>query len=59
MAEKARSRHRLVVNVLVAIGAPWEAAETDAEGMEHYVSDTTMTATKRFLVDRLTPGEWS
>lgn len=49
MAERVRARHRLVVDLLVAIGVPAEAAETDAEGMEHYVSETTLEAFRRFL----------
>lgn len=49
MAERVRARHRLVVDFLVAVGVPAEAAETDAEGMEHYVSETTLEAFRRFL----------
>lgn len=52
LAATVRERHRLVVELLVAIGVPQEAAETDAEGIEHYVSDATMAAMKRFLEDR-------
>jgi DtxR family transcriptional regulator, manganese transport regulator len=37
-AKAARERHRLVVDLLIAVGAPQEAAEADAEGIEHYVS---------------------
>ena len=50
LAERVRARHRLVVDVLVAIGVPKEAAESDAEGIEHYVSDTTLNAFARFLL---------
>ena len=49
MANKARQRHRLVVNLLIAVGAPREAAEADAEGVEHYVSDATLRAFEQFL----------
>ena len=49
MAERVRARHRLVVELLVAVGVPLEAAETDAEGIEHYVSETTLDAFERFL----------
>jgi DtxR family manganese transport transcriptional regulator len=49
MAEKARQRHRLVVDLLLAVGAPREAAEADAEGLEHYVSEATLLAFERFL----------
>jgi DtxR family manganese transport transcriptional regulator len=35
MAKRVRERHRLVVDLLIAVGAPREAAEADAEGVEH------------------------
>jgi DtxR family manganese transport transcriptional regulator len=49
LAERARGRHRLVVDVLLAIGVPAEAAEQDAEGIEHHVSDVTLQAFAGFL----------
>jgi DtxR family transcriptional regulator, manganese transport regulator len=49
LAARVRSRHRLVVDVLVALGVPAEAAEADAEGIEHHVSDATLRAFARFL----------
>jgi DtxR family transcriptional regulator, manganese transport regulator len=49
LAARARTRHRLVVDVLVAMGVPVEAAEADAEGIEHHVSETTLKAFGRFL----------
>ncbi len=49
LAERVRVRHRLVVDVLLAIGVPRQAAESDAEGIEHYVSDTTLDAFERFV----------
>ncbi len=49
MARKVRQRHRLVVDLLLAIGAPREAAEADAEGIEHYVSEATLRAFEEFL----------
>src|SRR5580698_9022843 len=49
LAARVRSRHRLVVDVLVALGVPAEAAEADAEGIEHHVSETTLRAFGRFL----------
>lgn len=52
LAARVRSRHRLVVEVLRAIGVPTEAAEADAEGIEHYVSETTIEAFDRFLRER-------
>ncbi len=49
LAERVRARHRLVVALLVAVGVPNEAAEQDAEGIEHHVSDITLRAFGRFL----------
>ncbi len=49
MAKSARQRHRLVVDLLVAVGAPREAAEADAEGIEHYVSAATLHSFEAFL----------
>jgi DtxR family manganese transport transcriptional regulator len=49
LAERERARHLLVVDVLLAIGVPREATETDAEGIEHYVSERTLTAFKTYL----------
>jgi DtxR family manganese transport transcriptional regulator len=52
MAERSRRRHRLVVDLLIAVGAPREAAEADAEGVEHYVSPATLAAFEAFLAAR-------
>jgi DtxR family manganese transport transcriptional regulator len=52
LAERVRTRHRLVVDLLLAVGVPLEAAEGDAEGLEHYVSDATLDAFERFLRGR-------
>jgi DtxR family manganese transport transcriptional regulator len=49
MAERCRARHRTVVKLLVAVGVPPEAAEIDAEGMEHHVSQVTLDAFEAFL----------
>jgi DtxR family manganese transport transcriptional regulator len=49
LAARVRARHRLVVDVLLALGVPAEAAEADAEGIEHHVSETTLRAFARFL----------
>src|SRR5271156_2389665 len=49
LAERVRARHRLVVDTLRAIGVPPEAAEADAEGMEHHASEATLAAFARFL----------
>ena len=52
LAGRVRARHRLVVELLLAVGAPAEAAEADAEGMEHHASDATLKAFARFLTLR-------
>jgi DtxR family manganese transport transcriptional regulator len=52
LAARVKARHRLVVDLLLAIGVPAEAAEQDAEGIEHHVSDTTLAAFQRFLRGR-------
>ena len=49
LAERVRSRHRLVVDVLRAVGVPEQCAELDAEGMERHVSDVALAAFARFL----------
>ncbi len=52
LAARVRARHRLVVDVLRAVGVPSEAAEQDAEGIEHHVSDVTLQAFAQFLRHR-------
>jgi DtxR family manganese transport transcriptional regulator len=49
LAARVRARHRLMVALLRAVGVPAEAAEADAEGMEHHASDATLEAFARFL----------
>ena len=52
LAERVRARHRLVVELLLAVGVPLEDAEADSEGIEHYVSEATLAAFARFLGQR-------
>jgi DtxR family transcriptional regulator, manganese transport regulator len=52
LAERVRARHRVVVELLMSVGVPTEAAEADAEGIEHHVSQTTLDAFSRFLAGR-------
>lgn len=52
LADRVRVRHRLVVDVLCALGVPTESAEADAEGIEHYVSEMTLKAFAQFLKSR-------
>src|SRR5262249_40740111 len=52
LAARVRARHRLVVEVLIALGVPAEAAEADPEGHEHHVSEATLHAFAKFLHGR-------
>jgi len=52
LAERVRLRHRLVVDLLRAVGVPAESAEADAEGIEHHVSEVTLKAFANFLKAR-------
>jgi DtxR family manganese transport transcriptional regulator len=49
LAARVSARHRLVVDLLIAVGVPLEDAEQDAEGIEHYVSEAALRAFERFL----------
>ena len=49
LADRVRARHRTVVALLIAVGVPQEAAELDAEGIEHHVSDRSLAAFEAFL----------
>jgi len=52
LAERVQARHRLVVELLVAVGVPIKDAEADAEGIEHHVSASTLKAFSCFLAER-------
>lgn len=49
MADHARERHRVVVDLLLALGVDAATAEVDAEGIEHHVSEATLAAFRAFL----------
>ena len=49
LARETRERHDLVVRVLAALGVPVSVAESDAEGIEHHVSETTLKAFAHFV----------
>ncbi len=49
LADRVRARHRTVVSFLVAVGVPEDVAELDAEGIEHHVSEHTLTAFEAYL----------
>jgi len=48
IAEQSRRRHRIVEDFLLSLGIGEEVARTDAEGIEHHVSDETLAAFERF-----------
>jgi DtxR family manganese transport transcriptional regulator len=52
VAEEARERHRIVRDFLLALGVSAEAAEIDAEGIEHHVGRETLDAFRTFLGQR-------
>nr|WP_286173745.1 manganese-binding transcriptional regulator MntR [Rhodobacter sp. NTK016B] len=49
LADRVRARHRTVVAFLVRMGVPEEIAELDAEGIEHHVSQVTLSAFEAVL----------
>lgn len=44
LSEEARQRHEIVVAFLRSLGVPEEAAQADAEGIEHHVGRETLAA---------------
>ena len=52
LAARLKTRHRLVVDLLLAVGVPTEAAEADAEGIEHHVSEASLKAFAAYLQQR-------
>lgn len=53
LANRVRRRHALVLSFLEALGVDRATARIDAEGIEHYVSDGTLRAFKRFCEMKL------
>jgi DtxR family manganese transport transcriptional regulator len=49
LAESARQRHQTVTRFLQAIGVSESVAHSDAEGIEHHVSDETLRAMRAFV----------
>jgi len=43
LAEESRRRHQIVVDFLCALGVSEDTARLDAEGIEHHVSEETLT----------------
>ncbi|MFN0264578.1 manganese-binding transcriptional regulator MntR [Tepidamorphus sp. 3E244] len=49
IAADSRARHQTVESFLRALGVSEETARTDAEGIEHHVSEETLEAFRRFI----------
>jgi DtxR family manganese transport transcriptional regulator len=49
MARRSRRRHQLLLDFLLHIGVPPANAARDAEGMEHHVSDATLSVMRQML----------
>jgi DtxR family manganese transport transcriptional regulator len=52
LAATTRQRHQIVVRFLEALGISARVAHADAEGIEHHVSEETLTAFKAYLKKR-------
>ncbi|HKQ49071.1 MAG TPA: manganese-binding transcriptional regulator MntR [Phycisphaerae bacterium] len=52
LAESSRQRHQTVTRFLTAIGVSEPVAHSDAEGIEHHVSDETLRAMRAFVSTR-------
>ena len=49
LAIKARRRHEIVLQFLMALGVSQKVAEVDSEGIEHHVSEETLQAFQDFI----------
>jgi len=56
MAAEARDRHEIVVAFLLSLGVSRETAETDAEGLEHHLSEETLAAMRTFAKAPVSPA---
>lgn len=52
VAMRSKERHGVVVRFLLALHVAVEIAETDAEGLEHHLSEETLAAMAAFARDR-------
>ena len=53
LAEASRAKHQIVRDFFIAIGVNKDVAEQDAEGVEHHVSEQTLSRFKEFLQIKL------
>jgi DtxR family manganese transport transcriptional regulator len=49
LAAACRQRHETIVRFLIRLGLDTETAETDAEGIEHHVSERTLELFRDFV----------
>ena len=52
LAKESRTRHEIVIAFLLALGVHPKTAETDAEGIEHHVSQETLECMQRYTGGR-------
>lgn len=49
LADESKRKHEIVLAFLIRLGVPPSDAEIDAEGIEHHLSPSTLSAMLRFL----------
>jgi DtxR family manganese transport transcriptional regulator len=49
LSKESRTRHKIVVEFLESLGVPAGVAQSDAEGLEHHVSEETLRAFVKHL----------
>ena len=49
-ASRARLKHKIVYDFLIALGLDKETAELDSEGIEHHVSEKTLENLKKLTI---------
>lgn len=49
LAARVRARHQTVLEFLILMGVPEDVAELDAEGIEHHVSQVTLSVFERVV----------
>jgi DtxR family transcriptional regulator, manganese transport regulator len=49
LAQSSRERHRVVRDFLIVLGVDEKTADSDAEGIEHHVSDATLSAFRNYV----------
>ncbi|AFX99562.1 mntR transcriptional regulator [Candidatus Endolissoclinum faulkneri L2] len=53
LAKTCKERHQMVCNFLIAIGVDRDIAEADAEGIEHHVSEATISFFRDFVAKQI------